>query len=400
LTVVITTGGTLGDHLPMVGLGRALAERGHRVRLAFNPEMHGLAERAGLEVLPVGPLLGPAQARDSAADWDHWGGPTGSWEAEAGRDLAHVRELEAACAGAKVLVAGAIGRNLAAMVSERTGIPWVLAAIPPFLFTGPRPGVVRKPEVVEREARQIQQTTAYMELLRTRYGLPEQDLDLIEFLRPPHTLIASSRFFSEPRGPFAEGAVQTGFWFVEESFTPEGELRRFVEDGPPPLVLAFSSLPLTDPSAVLDPHVRAAAILGHRLVVQRGWAQFDAPDLDPSMVRVVDYVPHDWLLPRAAALIAHGGIGTVARAIRAGCPILVEPYGNDQFFNAWRVMDLGIGWGIRPPDLNTDRLVAVLRERVLNIETRDRMRTLSGQIAEEGGLDMAVIHLEAWIQDF
>jgi len=58
-------------------------------------------------------------------------------------------------------------------------------------------------------------------------------------------------------------------------------------------------------------------------------------------VLFADFLPQDWLFARAACSIQHGGIGTIARALRAGCPILVEPFGNDQLYNASRVSLLG-----------------------------------------------------------
>jgi UDP:flavonoid glycosyltransferase YjiC (YdhE family) len=53
--------------------------------------------------------------------------------------------------------------------------------------------------------------------------------------------------------------------------------------------------------------------------------------------------PFDRLLPRASAIVHHGGIGTVACAIAAGIPQLVCPLAYDQFDNAARVERLGLG---------------------------------------------------------
>lgn len=35
--------------------------------------------------------------------------------------------------------------------------------------------------------------------------------------------------------------------------------------------------------------------------------------------------PHDWLFPRAGAVVCHGGCGTVHAALTAGCPVVVTP---------------------------------------------------------------------------
>ncbi len=51
---IISAIGSFGDVHPMVGLGSALAARGHRVKLITNPYFADLVERAGLELLPIG----------------------------------------------------------------------------------------------------------------------------------------------------------------------------------------------------------------------------------------------------------------------------------------------------------------------------------------------------------
>ena len=51
---IISAIGSYGDVHPMVGLGAALAGRGHRVKLITNPYFADLVARAGLELLPIG----------------------------------------------------------------------------------------------------------------------------------------------------------------------------------------------------------------------------------------------------------------------------------------------------------------------------------------------------------
>ena len=54
------------------------------------------------------------------------------------------------------------------------------------------------------------------------------------------------------------------------------------------------------------------------------------------------------MLPRAAAIAHHGGIGTAAEALRAGCPQLVMPMTFDQPDNAVRLERLGVGRTLWP----------------------------------------------------
>ncbi len=87
--------------------------------------------------------------------------------------------------------------------------------------------------------------------------------------------------------------------------------------------------------------------LGRRGLLLTRFAE-QIPDPLPFGVRHAEYAPFGSLLPRAAALVHHGGIGTAAQALRAGCPQLVMPMAFDQPDNAVRLQRLGVGSYLRP----------------------------------------------------
>ena len=63
----------------------------------------------------------------------------------------------------------------------------------------------------------------------------------------------------------------------------------------------------------------------------------------PDHIRIATYVPQRELLDRCAAVVCHGGYGTLLDAIDAGVPLVVVPLGADQFINARSVERLGLG---------------------------------------------------------
>ncbi|GAA3304928.1 glycosyltransferase family 1 protein [Dactylosporangium vinaceum] len=81
-----------------------------------------------------------------------------------------------------------------------------------------------------------------------------------------------------------------------------------------------------------------------RLVVTVG-AAIDPAELGPQPphVRVERFVPQAELLPGCAAVVSHGGSGTVIGALAHGVPLVVVPMGADQPANADRVAELGLG---------------------------------------------------------
>jgi rhamnosyltransferase subunit B len=81
----------------------------------------------------------------------------------------------------------------------------------------------------------------------------------------------------------------------------------------------------------------------------------------PPTILWQDYVPLRSLLPHAAALMHHGGIGTTAEALRAGTPQLIIPLAHDQFDNAERVKALGVGARLDATRVTAQRLEAALQ---------------------------------------
>jgi UDP:flavonoid glycosyltransferase YjiC (YdhE family) len=63
----------------------------------------------------------------------------------------------------------------------------------------------------------------------------------------------------------------------------------------------------------------------------------------PPNIEASPYGDHDQLLPRCAAAVTHGGLGTTLRSLAHGTPLLLLPLGRDQQFNAGRVVELGAG---------------------------------------------------------
>lgn len=113
--------------------------------------------------------------------------------------------------------------------------------------------------------------------------------------------------------------------------------------GDEPLVLVAMSSTFQDHQGTMQRIVDALAMLPVRAVVTTG------PALDPGAitaaanVTVVAAAPHREVLAEAAAVVTHGGHGTVVKALAAGVPLIVLPHGRDQADNAVRVVGRGAG---------------------------------------------------------
>jgi UDP:flavonoid glycosyltransferase YjiC (YdhE family) len=112
----------------------------------------------------------------------------------------------------------------------------------------------------------------------------------------------------------------------------------------PRVLLTFSSTVMGGQVALIERACEAVAGLEDvEAVMTLGPAVARDAVRIPEGVTVMGVADHDRLMPGAAAVIGHGGLGTVLRALAHGVPQLVLPLGRDQAFNAGRVEQLGAG---------------------------------------------------------
>jgi sterol 3beta-glucosyltransferase len=108
-------------------------------------------------------------------------------------------------------------------------------------------------------------------------------------------------------------------------------------------------------------------------------------------VITVDYVPHDWLFPRMAAVVHHGGAGTTGAGLRAGVPAIAVPMIVDQPFWASRLTALGVSPAAIPVKrLTVERLAAALTEAVSDPTYRENSAKIAATLAAEDGIGRLV----------
>jgi UDP:flavonoid glycosyltransferase YjiC (YdhE family) len=128
----------------------------------------------------------------------------------------------------------------------------------------------------------------------------------------------------------------------------------------PRILLTFSTTVMDGQAALIERVGEAVADLDLDAVLTLGPAVDPASVQVPDRVDVVDFADHDRLMPGCSAVIGHGGLGTVLRALAHGVPQLLLPLGRDQAFNAGRVDQLDAGIAA-PPDAPPGRIRAALR---------------------------------------
>jgi sterol 3beta-glucosyltransferase len=190
--------------------------------------------------------------------------------------------------------------------------------------------------------------------------------------------------------------IATGWWFLDGGpWTPPPDLERFLASGGPVVSIGFGSMPGDEPGALAALVTGAVHDAGVRAVVLTGWGALEGAPAADSIIAVRS-VPHDWLFPRMAAVVHHGGAGTTGAGLRSGVPNIVVPFGVDQPFWGSRVHALGAGPRPIPRRaLTREALAAALRQAVTDGAMRGAAARIGTEIRADDGVTTAVQAIEA-----
>jgi rhamnosyltransferase subunit B len=133
--------------------------------------------------------------------------------------------------------------------------------------------------------------------------------------------------------------------------------------------------------------------LGRRGVLMTKYPD-QLPKRLPASVRQFGFVPFSKLLPRAAALVHHGGIGTCGQGLACALPQVVMPMAYDQLDNGTRLARLGVGAVVPQEKFKTTRVAATLGAMLNSAEVLERCREYASRCDGAASLDAAADLLE------
>lgn len=409
--IAIQTLGTRGDVQPYLALGQGLRARGHEVSLATSSHFADAVRGLGLAFAPL-----PDDLVDLIGTPEGKAALTGGLGLRAKfRLLRDIRPMYrrlldaqwAAAEGADAIIAHpkAIGGP---SIAEKRGVPFFMALPLPALsptraFPSPLLPV-----------RQLGQLNRASHLLVTQFG----DLSFRSILRrwraevlglpaampwlslrgqPVEKLYPYSAAVLPVPDDWGSDSHVTGYWFLDEGrgFVPPAALSAFLGAGPPPVYVGFGSLPSADARHVTDLVIAALRQAGQRGVLATGWGGLAQASM-PDSLFMLEQAPHDWLFPQMAAVVHHGGAGTIAAGLRAGRPSVVCPVFGDQPFWGARIHELGAGPRPIPQNkLTVAGLAAAMARAVSDPQMTGRAAALGRAIAAEHGVENAIGLIEA-----
>ncbi|HMK84528.1 MAG TPA: nucleotide disphospho-sugar-binding domain-containing protein [Steroidobacteraceae bacterium] len=405
LRVMLPTLGSAGDVHPFVALGLALRSRGHQATILTNPLFQPLIESQGLGFLPV---LTAEDAAVTMADPDLWDARKG-FSVVAKRviipAIAEVYRLIEAHADSDTVVAASSISFGARLAQERLGLPTATIHLQPivllslieqgvmgsFRFSAAQPMWLKKAlfELVDW-ATIDRVLKPPLNRFRATLGLPPVSRVLYRWIHSPQCVIAFfPEWFAPPQEDWPPRTHLVGFplWDGGAQATLAQEVEEFLSAGDAPIIFTAGSAAATMRRFFVESIETARRLKARAMLVTNFPRQL--PSELPPEVRAFGYLPFGNVLPRAALLVYHGGIGTMAQTINAGVPHLVVPSSHDQFDNGWRLEQLGLGRAIPRKRFHAGAATRAISEILGDEAIAARCRDYVGRIDSASALTRA-----------
>lgn len=375
--VLLVALGTHGDVLPILALAVELKRRGHDAVLAAPAPFARMAERAAL---PFHALCTQEEYDRFTAEpdlWRPWRGAKTVFEAVSAMTEPTYRWIVGQWRGGDGVVVASTLCLGARVAQDKFALPVVTVHVMPFLVESrlapPELPGLHLPELLPRRLRHgigrgaDKYVIGPAALPRLNAFRATLDLPPVRRLRhwwnsPLRVLLTFSDWFAPPQLDWPRQVAQVGFPIADhlgDTGELSPDLSSFLDAGEAPLAFTYGSA-MRQSRPFFETAVAICARMGRR-------GLFLAPESDqvphrlpPGMMRVA-YAPFSRVLPRCAALVHHGGVGTVAQALAAGIPQLVVPVAFDHFDEGRRLRRLGVGATLGRRRFTPRRAAATIR---------------------------------------
>lgn len=419
MKLTLVTVGTRGDITPFVALGCGLKKAGHVVTVASHRDFEKMIIDNGLLFKPVATNIMSTLREKSGVSWLR----SGSNPIKFSRGLVRmakplVRRLCEDIWGASEGAEAIIYHPLALpgfIAAEKLQIPSVLATLQPLTRTASHPALV-SPSNIKLGSRYNLLTHAALEQIiwlpwrreindwrQERLGLKPFPLagpvSLIYEQRVPMLCAYSSIISPKPIDWPAWHHI-TGYWTLDEKITyqPPKKLHEFLEAGDPPVYIGFGSMTVSNPRKFTEIFIEAIENLGLRAILVSGWGALQE-DINSDKFLCLKEVSHNYLLPKVATAVHHGGAGTVAACLRAGIPQVIVPFFFDQGFWGNRVEELGVGpRAVTQRRLNVSSISVALKEAISE-EKIMQAKKVADSVNREDGISNAVATVSKYLDE-
>jgi len=404
MKLLIATYGTEGDARPFAALCRGLMDAGHEARLLADAATLGSAHALGVPTTALaGDIRGMLRPDHAIAGAVAKGGGFN----ETARALAKIanenaqswmRTIVEEGEGCDAILVAGLAAFVGLSAAEYLGAKGIGSGMIPLTPTAAFPSAFLPPRWVPRVLNRASHGLVNGMLwkafrdktnaARAMFGLPPR-----KAVWKDHPMVygVSPSLLAAP-ADWPGNAHLCGQWLAPSpAWTPPDALTRFLAAGDAPVYIGFGSMTGFDNARLLNALIEA--MQGRRALFYPGWSGIDPSALPENFFAIGD-TPHDWLLPRTAAVVHHGGSGTSHSAARAGVPSIVTPFAGDQFFWAERLREAGVAPAAVDGRKPSAHAFANALDFAASETVRSRARTLGETMRAENGVANAVAVLE------
>lgn len=411
MKIVLLAMGSRGDVQPLLALGKGLIKAGYDITLVAGADFRGFVEGAGVPYLALNVSMQEMMNSEAGKEWTGNSSDNPLNEARnMRRMLMSVSEsMEAdllrVTADADVIVSGLPVFIFAEAIAEKYKKRHITIQFVPFNPTKEgratmQPILPLRQTILNRLSGYIGQYFTHWifkdagNAFRQRLGM--EPMPYREYTRAynrdvPVIYGLSKHVITEPSDWHSNKFI-TGYWFYDapSDWQASDELLAFLATGEKPVYLGFGSMSNKNPEETTQIMIDALKHSGKRGIIYSGWAGLNADNLSDDIF-LLDGAPHDWLFPRMAGVVHHGGAGTTAAGLRAGVPSLVVSHMADQPYWGRRIHELGVGaMFIRRHELTTERLATAIRDMTANPQITRNAQALAHKIRQEDGVAEAI----------
>lgn len=426
--IVLNTFGSLGDLNPYLAMSIGLSQRGHNAVVATSELYRQKVEAEGIEFAPVRPDVGELLHQPELIEK--------LWHPKSGSEFL-IREyllpkldesyedLLSACSGADLLLTHTAG-YAAPVAAEALKIPWISVALQPLVFFSVYdPPIVPGAEWLRHVYRfGPRAVRALMRVAEIRLKTWAEPIAKLRERKRLHRATANplvsgqfSRFgtlalfsgkFAAPQPDWPPNSVQTGFVFydqqgrfqgsTQDNSPVEAELEQFLKAGAPPVLFTLGSSAVTNPGTFFEESIAAAKAVKTRAILLTGsLARTELPRSEPEGIFITSYLRFSKIMPRTAAIVHQGGIGTTAQALKAGRPMLVVPWAHDQPDNAARLVRLGVARTVPRARYRAQAVARELSQFISDSRYQSSAAEIGQNIAREDGITTAINAVESFL---
>jgi rhamnosyltransferase subunit B len=390
--ILLCTIGSAGDVYPFVGIAQELQRRGYRVTLITSQFFETQAHEAGLEFIGLGSAEDYQSIIQNPDLWD----PEKAFKVFAESVILPIIEpvyqFISGFDPAKTILA-AQGQVFGAhMAHEKLGFPFITIHLQSAAFRSSHDFPLLRawmPPFLKRGVFYLLDTFVLDKAFAPEINRFRRSLNLPPVKRvfdkwahsPQLNLGLFPDWFAPLQPDWPPQTRLTGFVLYDKQgqndSIPE-RLEDFLNTGNAPIIFTPGTA-MKHANQFFADCITACQMLGRRGILLTQHPD-QLPGELPKDIQHFAYVPFSKILPRAAALVHHGGIGTTAQAIAAGIPQVIRPMAHDQPDNAARVERLGIGVSLSPKRFNAASLAEKLNTVITSQQVLDRCKSFSRKI--------------------